>query len=417
MHDEHRSAVCAVRQRRFGRRGARWHLSRWLLPALLIGWLAGVANSPAVPSWALSATATFSPLPAPTIQPTLVPDDPGSLHDLAAAQIAAHEWDAAGRTLRALLAAWPDDAAAHLRLGMLLAPLESETAAQHLLRAETDPQLAGQARRVLDALPDGARGRAESLTALGIALGGAGEWALAQRALELALESNAANPVALAYLGYALDQQGTDGLPSLERARAMAPTDPQVNYLLGLHWRLAGDYDMACAAFLRAYWAAPDNPALAAELGLTLREQGDLAQAEEWLRIAVNLEPDQAQWTELLAAFYAETGFGLEGDGLAFLEAACDRVPDSASLRASLGWALYRLGQMERAHEELSAAVVLAPADVRSRYYFGMVLEGLGDGEGALGAYEFVVEHAPPHSLYAVLAARGLARLGAPGPG
>ncbi|MCZ7539498.1 MAG: tetratricopeptide repeat protein [Anaerolineae bacterium] len=337
------------------------------------------------------------------------------MHDLATAQIAAHEWDAAGRTLRALLAASPDDAVAHLRLGMLLAPVEPEAAALHLLRAETDPALAGQARRVLDALPDGSRRRAESLTGLGIALGGAGEWALAQRALELALESSAANPVALAYLGYALDQQGMDGLPSLERARAMAPTDPQVNYLLGLHWRLAGDYEAAHAAFLRAYWAAPDNPALAAELGLTLREWGDLAQAEAWLRIAVALEPEQAQWIESLAAFYAETGFGLEGEGLTFLKAACERAPDNASLRASLGWALYHLGQTERAHEELSAAVALAPADVRSRYYFGMVLERLGDSEGALGAYEFVAEHAPPESLYAVLAARGLVRLGAPG--
>jgi len=410
MHDDHRSLVSAVRPRSLQRRSARW-----LLLALLVGLLASVASSFASLSWVLVGAAPLRPTSTLTIQPLVLPTDTDSLHDLAAAQIAAHDWDAAGRTLRALLAAAPDDAAAHLRLGMLLAPVEPEAAAQHLLRAETDAMLAGQARLVLDALQGGSRGQAESLTALGIALVGAGEGALAQRALELALESNAANPAALAYLGYALDQQGADGLPSLERARAMAPTDPQVNYLLGLHWRLAGDLAAAYAAFLRAYWAAPDNPALAAELGLTLRERGNLAQAAEWLRIAVNLEPDQSQWTELLGAFYAETGFGLENNGLAFLEAARERTPDNASLRASLGWVLYRLGRMERAHEELSAAVLLAPADVRSRYYFGMVLEGLGDGEGALDAYRFVVEHAPPGSLYAVLAARGLARLGVPG--
>lgn len=410
MHDEHRSLVSAVRPRSLQRRSARW-----LLLALLFGLLASVASSFASPSWVLFGAAPLRPTFTPTIQPLVLPTDTDSLHDLAAVQIAAHDWDAAGRTLRALLTAAPDDTAAHLRLGMLLAPVEPEAAAQHLLQAETDPGLAGQARLVLDALQGGSHGRAESLTALGIALVGAGEGALAQRALELALESNAANPAALAYLGYALDQQGADGLPSLERARAMAPTDPQVNYLLGLHWRLAGDLDAAYAAFLRAYWAAPDNPALAAELGLTLRERGDLAQAEEWLRIAVNLEPDQARWAELLAAFYAETGFGLEGEGLTFLEATRERAADNASLRASLGWALYRLGRMERAHEELSAAVLLAPADVRSRYYFGMVLEGMGDGEGALDAYRFVVEQAPPGSLYAVLAARGLARLGVPG--
>lgn len=387
---------------------------RWWLSALLIGLLVGIVSSPLVSPWPRAVASAPRPLPAPTFRSTPQPDDPTSLHGQAAAQIAAHDWDAAEDTLRALLAASPDDAAAHLRLGMLLAPVEPE-AAQHLLRAEADPALAGRARRVLDALPDGSRGRGEALAALGIALGGAGEWALAQRALELALEASAANPVALAYLGYALDQQGLDGLPSLERARAMAPTDPQVNYLLGLHWRLAGDHEAAYAAFLRAYWAAPENPALAAELGLTLREGGDLAQAEQWLRIAVALEPEQVQWTELLAAFYADTGFGLEGEGLAFLEAACGRAPENAFLRASLGWALYRLGETGRAHEELSAAVSLTPGDVRSRYYFGMVLEAQGEGEGARGAYEFVVEHAPAESLYAVLAARGLARLGAPG--
>ncbi len=417
MHDEYSSLVSAVRQRNFHRRSARWLLPHWLLLALLTGLLASVVSSFASSSWALSVAATPSLPSTPTDQPFSLPAGAGGLRDLTAAQFAAHEWAAAEKTLRALLAVAPDDAAAHLWLGMLLAPVEPESAAQHLLRAEVDPGLAGQARRVLDALQHGSRGRAESLTGLGIALVGAGEWALAQRALQMALDWNEANPAALAYLGYALDQQGGDGLPSLERARAMAPTDPQVNYLLGLHWRLAGDHDAAYAAFLRAYWAAPDNPALAAELGLSLRERGDLAQAEQWLRIAVKLEPDQSQWTELLGAFYAETGFGLENDGLAFLQAAREHAPDNASIRASLGWALYRLGQIERAHEELSAAVALAPADPRGRYYFGMVLERLGDGEGALDAYRFVVEHARPDSLYAVLAARGLARLGAPGPG
>lgn len=417
MHDGHGSLASAVRQRNLQRRSARWLLQFWLLLVLLTGLLASMASGPTSSSWALSVAATPSLLPPSTYQPSALPTEAASLRDLAAAQIAAQEWAAAEHTLRALLAAAPGDAAAHLWLGMLLAPVEPEAATQHLLRAKADAELAGEAQRVLDALGDGSRGRAESLTGLGIALVGVGEWALAQRALELALESNAANPAALAYLGYALDQQGTDGLPSLERARAMAPADPQVNYLLGLHWRLAGDHDAACAAFLRAYWAAPENPAPAAELGLSLRERGDLAQAEQWLRIAVNLEPDQSQWTELLAAFYADTGFGLENDGLAFLESARERAPGSASIRASLGWALYRLGQIERAHEELSVAVVLAPADARSRYYFGMVLERLGDSEGALDSFRFVMEHAPPDSLYAVLAVRGLARLGAPGPG
>lgn len=349
---------------------------------------------------------------SPTVLPSAAPGPQGLLQQ-AYQQIAGHDWATAEQTLFALLAAQPDDARASLLLGMLLAPVDPDRAVPWLEQAAQEPSQVEAAQRVLEVLTHYEPFRSDFYTALGLVLSELDEWALAERALRLALEVNAANPIALAYLGYAVDRQGADGGPWLEQARAMAPTDPQVLYLVGIHWRQAGDLKAAEHALLQAYWAAPDNPAPAAEIGRTLQAQGDLAGAERWLRIAVGLKPKESLWAELLASFYAETGFGLDGYGIAFLQEAGSKYPDSSTVRACLGWALYRLGDAQKALDELRAATTLDPADARAHYYLGAVQEWLGEVSSARSAYSTVLSLVPRDSYYGELAARGLARLSA----
>ncbi len=375
----------------------------WLIGMLFIGltWPTDFSSAFSAQADRLS-TLTVSPTP-----------DPSILLQEARRAIEAHDWPAAEQTLVTLVTADPANAQASLLLGLLLAPVAPERAQQWLKRAEADPSQAESARQVLEVLANHTPLRADFYTALGLTMCGLDEWALAERALRLALEANAANPIALAYLGYALDRQGEDGWPWLEQARAMAPTSPQVLYLVGMHWRLIGDLEAARRALTQAYWAAPDNPALAAEVGQTLQVAGDLAGAERWLRIAVGLAPDEARWAELLATFYAETGYNLEGAGMVFLQRASTDFPQNGVLKASLAWAIYRQGDAEAALEQLQAAVELAPRDVRVHYYLGAVQEHLGDGEAARLAYSTVLTLVPRESYYGELAARGLVRLSA----
>ena len=192
----------------------------------------------------------------------------------------------------------------------------------------------------------------------------------------------------------------------------MAPNDSLVYYLLGLHWRSAGQVDQEYAAFTHAYFLDPSNPALAVEVATTLQNQSDLAGAEEWFLRAIDLSPDDVRWRRVLAVFYADTGFQLQDTGMSFIQAASQAAPNDPDIRASLGWAYYQTHDTERAYAELSDAVGLDPDNPRSRYYFGVVLEQRGDQQGAVDSYWFVVDKLGRDNGFGVLAARALQRLG-----
>ncbi len=341
-------------------------------------------------------------------------DDPLAALAVAEAQLERGEWDAARAALERVAAANPADHRARYLLGALLAPVAPDRAAPYLEAALADPTQAGGAAAVLAAL-DGFEQLplTDAQTRVGLALVGVGDWALAEHALLRALERDSVNPTARGYLGFVRGQQGRDGLPDLEAALAIAPNDATLYYLLGLHWRAADDPESAYVAFAQARALDPDNPALAVELGAAAQALGDLAEAEGWYDRAVALAPDDVRWQGLRAAFYADSEVELDAARLAAIESAAARAPGDPDVRASLGWAYYRTGALEQAYDELSAAVQLDPNRPRSRYYFAVMLERLGDRQGAADSYRFVVEQVGTEGGYGLLASRALARLGA----
>lgn len=339
--------------------------------------------------------------------------DPAALRRLAEQQIARQDWVQAQITLAQLVERDPADAQAQYWLGVLLALDAPEDALHYLNRASANRLWRSQANVVLDALAIYAQTTPSNAhTYMGVTLIGLGEWAFAERAFDRALAVNAANPAALAYLGFVRDRQGRDGLPDLEAALAMAPNDPLVHYLLGQHWRIAGDDLAARDAFMRAYVLDDSNPAFAVEVAISFQNLSDYESAERWFQEAVTLEPDNVQWQRAQAAFYADTGFKLETTGFDVIQQIRARYPDDAGIAASLGWAYYQQNDIQQAYDELNRAVSLDSTSVRVRYYFGVVLEERGDSGGAADSYWYVVETADARSPYGVLAARALERLG-----
>jgi tetratricopeptide (TPR) repeat protein len=340
-------------------------------------------------------------------------DDPAALLRLAQYQIIHVDWMSAQATLEQLLALDSDNAQACYFLGVLTAPYDSATASSYLTCALHSPSLTPRAEAIL-ATMNNSTGlpRADARTKLGLTLVSLGEWALAEHTFQASLEANMVNPTALAYLGFVRDQQGRDGLFELQAAIDMTPNDPVLYYLLGQHWRGVGDYDLSYNAFLLAYNLDTENPALAVEVGLASQLLLDLSGAEEWLRLAIELEPTNPDWYRVLAVFYADSGYQADTVGLDFVQEASELVPDDPDILASLGWVYHLIGDHNQAYEKLEAAAAVNPQSARTQYYLGIVLELRGDKNSAVDAYWIAVNLAGTETGFGLLAARALQRLG-----
>ncbi|MBN1566094.1 MAG: tetratricopeptide repeat protein [Anaerolineae bacterium] len=341
------------------------------------------------------------------------PANPAVLRELAQLAIDQLDWAQAETTLAELVTIAPDDAWAFYQLGLIVAPQNPAYAADYLIRAALNPDYTARADAVRAALSAyETQSLTDAHTTLGITLTGLGEWPFAERVLQIALDVNAVNPTALAYRGFVRDQQGRDGLADIEAARAMDPNDPVIYYMLGMHWRLADAAQTALVAFEHAYWLDSENPALAAEVGRSWQQLSEFDSAEEWLRRAVELAPDDLRWQITLAVFYADTGFDLEETGLPYIEELVEKVPFNPNIQASLGWAYAQTGDLDRAYDRINIAIGADPDNVRSRYYFGAILERQGNVDSAASSYWFVVDEAGSERGFGLLAARALQRLG-----
>lgn len=366
--------------------------------------LAAIGATPGTPRQARTADSE----PGVGVQ-AAQPDDRARLREW----IAAREWERVEDTLARALEQSPDDADLNYWRGLLLGPDDLTAAEGALQWALASAELRERAQAALDGLARQTDGRlAEQWAAFGVALVGVGEWPWAERAFDRALADDPLLAAALAYRGYAKDQQERDGLRDIENALALAPRDVTGYYFAGMHWRMAGDHARSERAFLDAYWLDPDNPALAAEVGGALELQGAYSDAATWYRMAVELAPDDPAWYALLARFYVESGYRPEEADFAFIKQAAERFPEHADLAVSYGWALYLQGDHARAYDVLNRAIGLSPRDVRARYTFGLVLEKLGDRDAAADSFWFVLDTAEPESLYSLGAARALQRLG-----
>jgi Flp pilus assembly protein TadD len=89
---------------------------------------------------------------------------------------------------------------------------------------------------------------------------------------------------------------------------------------------------------------------------------GRWAEGEMDLKRALDLSPDQPDVLNYLGYSWIDKGVHLE-EGLALLQKAVAAEPDSGYIIDSLGWALYKLGDYDRAVDTLERAVELAPQD------------------------------------------------------
>lgn len=100
-------------------------------------------------------------------------------------------------------------------------------------------------------------------------------------------------------------------------------------------------------------------------------EAGDWQGAEADLQAAIAVEPDRPELLNFLGYAWVNRGVRVQ-EGLALIQRAADARPDQGYIIDSLGWAYFRLGQMEKAIEYLERAAELSPTDSE-------VVDHLGD--------------------------------------
>lgn len=339
----------------------------------------------------------------------LNPNDSGLVRQQVAAAIHRQDWQTARSALQTLVELDPTDSQANYQLGLVLAIETPASADPYLNVALRDAQVAPTVRAIQPLLT--VADTESRCRQVGFSLLSAEEWAFAEYAYSQVIELNPQDWLALTYRGYIRDQRGANGLSDLETAIGLNPTGALPFYFLGLHWRLADDLPAAGDAFMSAHFLDSENPAITAEIAATFRQMGNNDQTAEWLNITVGLDAENIGWQRLRAAFYADTGYLLEEEGMAYIEEAYDHFPDDPSIAASLGYAHHRLDNSRTALAYLEFARDADPTDARSHYYYGLVMLKLGNTAAAQSAFYAAIDAEGSLSGFGFLADRALSTL------
>jgi tetratricopeptide (TPR) repeat protein len=159
------------------------------------------------------------------------------------------------------------------------------------------------------------------------------------------------------------------------------PDTPEVFANLGDTLRQDGQFGGAGDAYTRALELySDDNPVkwfVYYTRGICGHKTDDWPAAEADFRAALALQPDHPQVLNYLGYSLVERGEKLD-EALGMLETAADARPDSGAIIDSLGWVLFQLGRYEEAVGLLEAAAALEPVDP-------IVNDHLGDVYWAVG--------------------------------
>ncbi len=246
---------------------------------------------------------------------------------------------------------------------------------------------------------------------------------LARACLLKALESHPDQPHARLMLAQLYLRAGDHGAgeKQLKEIKPGTATWPEAVRLLGVLALKAGDYDGAVGYFRQARTATPDDVDRVVDLAQSLRLAGRFADARSELlvasaqwpqdtRIGFNLglviqgmegdlaaisamqdvlrvDPKHPGALNYIGYVWANEGLHLD-EAEAMIRQALRQRPTSAAITDSLGWVLFRQGQLQAAEAELRRAVGLQPDEAEIHFHLGEVLRARGLRKDARQAYE-----------------------------
>jgi tetratricopeptide (TPR) repeat protein len=272
------------------------------------------------------------------------------------------------------------------RLGVLLVVLEPDQAVSELMLASSlDPEFDPAAQTLIAALnlsavqPDSSR----QMVTNGRGLGLVQEWVLSAAAFAKAIELDAQNAEAWAWLGEAKQQLGQDGRGELDRALSLDSRSATVRALRGLYWNRQSKYPQVLAEYLLAAEYEPGNPIWQASIGDAYARLGDLPAALAAYQKASGLAPDDPTYFRLLAVFCAQNGVHVELVGLPAAQKAAELAPADPITLDVLGWTYLASGRYFTAEQILQDVITRAPEYLPARLHLAMTFLAQGKHDAA----------------------------------
>lgn len=249
--------------------------------------------------------------------------------------------------------------------------------------------------------------------------------------LDQAIALGGEEPTALFLRGVAHLEAGDPDAaqPDLQRAIELKPDDVAAYCALARARRAGGDIDGAVDAVEAAIEIAPGDSRLLTLQGHMLLEAGEAEEAEEALHEAVRLDPANVESLRALGILYTDTGdaeaaerawrdalklepedvllhaglantlrdLGRDEDALDSYRSATRLEPGNPVHLANLGSTYFRLDRLPEARDAYEGALALEVLPPLSHGFvalnFGVVLERMGDDQGAIDAYREAIEH------------------------
>jgi serine/threonine-protein kinase len=314
---------------------------------------------------------------------------------------------------RAATAARPRSVMAHVNLGVALADLGQQAAAEReyheALRIKPDDayahnnlgaMLAGQGkaaeaekeyREALRLLPD----LPEAHYNLGCVLSDMKRPAEAEQEYHKAIDLRPDYCEAHYNLGNALIalMRPAEAETEFRKAIDLKPDFPEAHYNLGNALRGLQSLAEAVEEYRKATALRPDHASAYNNLGGVLRDLGKPAEAVPEFRKAIDLKPDLAQAHFNLGA--ALLDLKRPAEAAEEFRKALALQPDDVFAHANLGWALYDLKRPAEAAEEFRKAIELRPDAAEPHFDLGVALDAWKGPAAAVEEYRKAIALEP----------------------
>lgn len=186
-----------------------------------------------------------------------------------------------------------------------------------------------------------------------------------------------------------------EALDILETARGKWPDNDEIAYFLALGYDDTKEYGKAIVLLQDVLRRRPQSRDARFQVAALYEKLNKMPEAEREFRVLLEQRPRDAAALNYLGYSFADRGLKL-GEAEELIRGAVSLDPDNGAYRDSLGWVFFKQGRAPEALAELSTALRLLPDDGTLWEHMGDIRESLGEADAAWLAWKTAAMYDPP---------------------